>query len=386
VFVSRVSVILHADVDAFFASVEQRDDPSLRGRPVIVGGGVVMAASYEARRFGVRSGMGGARARRLCPQAIVVHSRFSAYAEASRQVFAVFALTAPVVEAMSIEEAFLDIGPLASTKGAAREIGQRLRSEVREQVGLPITVGIARTKIVAKLASRAAKPDGLLVVTPAEERAFLEPLAVEDLWGVGPATARKLHDRQLTTVGQVAQLGEAALMEILGKAAGRHVHALAHNIDVRPVQPNRPPRSFGAQRALGRARAPLAPGELDEALAGLVDRVVGRMGRAGYAGRTVVLRLRFGDYSRATRSHTLPDHSTAPEPILAAARTLLAAATPAIERKGLTLVGLTVANLVDLSGGTQLQLSIAPAAGAPCAPTGTQPVSAGARTRAPRAS
>ncbi|CAA9470069.1 MAG: DNA polymerase IV [uncultured Solirubrobacteraceae bacterium] len=357
-FVSRSQVVLHADVDAFFASVEQRDDPSLRGRPVIVGGGVVMAASYEARRFGVRSGMGGSRARRLCPQAVVVASRFGAYVEASRAVFAVFERTAPVVEAVSIEEAFLEIGALARTNGAAHAIGQRLRDEVRDEVGLPITVGVGRTKIVAKMASRAAKPDGLLVITPAQERAFLHPLAVEDLWGVGPATAKKLHARDLRTVGQVAQLGEAALKQILGKAAGRHVHALTNAIELRPVQPNRPPRSFGAQRSLGRARgAPLSPDELDDALARLADRVATRMAKAGYAGRTVVLRLRFGDYSRATRSHTLPDHTIAPEPILAAACALAAAARPAIERQGLTLVGLTVINLVDLSGGTQLELT-----------------------------
>jgi len=354
--VSRPSVILHADVDAFFASVEQRDDPSLRGRPVIVGGGVVMAASYEARRFGVHSGMGGSRVRRLCPQAIVVPSRFAAYVEASRAVFAVFERIAPVVEAMSIEEAFLDIGTLARTKGAAREVAQHVRRAIRDDVGLPITVGVARTKIVAKMASRAAKPDGLLVVTPAEERAFLDPLAVEELWGVGPATAQRLRARGLRTVGELAQLGEPALIEILGKGGGRHVHALANNIDPRPVQPNRPPRSFGAQRSLGRRRTPLAPGELDDALVRLVERIVGRMGKAGYAGRTVVLRLRFDDYSRATRSHTLPDHATTAAPILTAARALLAAAMPLIERQGLTLVGLTVANLADLRGGMQLQL------------------------------
>ena len=352
------SVILHADVDAFFASVEQRDDPSLRGRPVIVGGGVVMAASYEARRFGVRSGMGGSRARRLCPQAIVVPSRFEAYVEASRAVFAVFDQIAPVVEAMSIEEAFLDIGALAATKGAARQLAQRLRRAVREEVGLPITVGVGRTKIVAKMAGRAAKPDGLLVVTPGEERAFLDPLVVEELWGVGPATAKRLRDRGLSTVAELAQLSESALIEVLGKATGRHVHALANNIDPRPVQPNRPPRSFGAQRSLGRRRNALAPNELDHTLVGLVERIVGRMGKAGYAGRTVILRLRFGDYSRATRSHTLPEHAADAAPVLAAARALLAAAMPLVERQGLTLVGLTVANLVDLSGGTQLQLSI----------------------------
>jgi DNA polymerase IV len=357
-------VILHADVDAFFASVEQRDDPSLRGRPVIVGGGVVMAASYEARSFGVRSGMGGSRARRLCPQAVVVPSRFAAYIEASRAVFAVLAQITPVVEAMSIEEAFLDIGALAGTKGAARQLAQRLRDAVRDEVGLPITVGVARTKVVAKMASRAAKPDGLLVVMPAEERAFLDPLAVEDLWGVGPALAKRLRERRLTTVGELAQLSEAALIEILGKAGGRHVHALANNIDPRPVQPNRPPRSFGAQRSLGRRRIALSPSELDDTLVRLVERVVARMGKAGYAGRTVILRLRFGDYTRASRSHTLPEHTAHAEPVLAAARALLAAAMAMIDRHGLTLVGVTVANLVDLSGGTQLRLSLVPAAGA----------------------
>ncbi|HVF77635.1 MAG TPA: DNA polymerase IV, partial [Solirubrobacteraceae bacterium] len=351
-------VVLHADADAFFASVEQRDDPSLRGRPVIVGGGVVMAASYEAKRRGVRSGMGGSRARALCPDAIVVPSRFAAYIEASKSLFAVFARTAPIVEAMSIEEAFLEIGTLARTKGAARAIAQQLRDEVRDEIGLPITVGVARTKIAAKMASRAAKPDGLLVITPSQEREFLDPLAVEDLWGVGPKTAERLHDRDLRTVGQLAQLDEPALVEILGKASGRHVHALAHNIDLRPVQPNRPPRSFGAQRALGRARAPLPADELDETLARLVERCVTRMEKAGFAARTVILRLRFGDHSRATRSHTLPGHVTTPEPVLAAARALLTAAIATIERQGLTGIGVSVTNMVDVSGASQLELGV----------------------------
>lgn len=361
VFVSRPRVVLHADVDAFFASVAQRDDPSLRGLPVIVGGGVVMAASYEARRLGVRSGMGGSRARRLCPQAVVVSSQWSAYVDASKAVFAVFEQTAPVVEALSIEEAFLDISSLATTTGEARAIGRGLRADVREQAGLAITVGIGRTKIVAKMASRAAKPDGMLVVGPCDERAFLDPLRVEQVWGIGPATARKLHDRELRTVGQVARLDEAALVAILGKAAGRHVHALAHNIDRRPVQANRPPRSFGAQRALRRARGAPSPAQLDDTLAALVERVTRRMLSAGHAGRTVHLRLRFGDFSRVSRAHTLPDPVTAPEPILAAARALLGAALPAIERRGLTLLGVTLSNLADLSGGVQLALPVAPA-------------------------
>ena len=355
-FVPAPRVILHADVDAFFASVAQRDDPTLRGRPVIVGSGVVMAASYEARRFGVRSGMGGARARRLCPQAVVIESRWAAYAEASEALFDVFAQTAPRVEALSLEEAFLDVTGLAATTREAREIGERLRARVREEAGLPITVGAGRTKIVAKMASRAAKPDGLLVVAPRDERAFLHPLRVEQLWGIGPATTQKLHAHDLRTLRQVAQLDEATLIAILGTASGRHVHALAHNIDRRPVQAGRPPRSFGAQRALRAGTGPLPPEELDATLERLAERVTRRMLAAGRAGRTVHLRLRFGDFSRASRAHTLPALATSPQPVLTAARALLAAALPAIERRGLTCIGVTMTQLAVVSGGLQLEL------------------------------
>lgn len=347
-------------MDAFYASVEQRDDPRLRGRPVVVGSGVVMAASYEARASGVRGGMGGARARRLCPQAIAVAPRWPAYLEASRAVFAVFERTAPVVEGLSMEEAFLDVSALVASAGAPEEIAARLRREVRERVGLPITVGVGRTKIVAKLASRAAKPDGLLVVAPKDERAFLDPLRVEQLWGVGPATAGKLRDRGIATVGQVAELAESTLISLLGKASGRHVHALAHNRDRRPVQPNRPPRSAGAQRALGRSRR--SPTDLDAVAVGLADRVARRLQASGHAGRTVVLRLRFADFSRATRSRTLPEATAAGEAILPALRELLAAAMPTIERRGLTLLGVTVANLVDVRAGVQLALAVEPGA------------------------
>ena len=351
------TVILHADVDAFFASVAQRDDPALRGLPVVVGGGIVMAASYEARRFGVRSGMGGAQARRLCPQLIVATPSWSDYVAASRAVFAVLERTAGIVEPMGIEEAFLDISGQVRTKGAARELGERLRGEVRAETGLPITVGVARTKIVAKMASRAAKPDGLLVVAPSEERAFLDPLRVEQLWGIGPKTARKLHDAKLVTVGQLVRRSEAELVALLGKGSGRHVHALAQNRDRTPVQPARPPRSFGTQRSLAGSRGrTLTAQERDETLAGLSERVTGRMAKAGYAGRTVVLRLRFADFSRATRSRTMPDATAEAEPILAAARDLLTAATPTIAARGLTMLGLSVTNLVDTGAEWQLEL------------------------------
>jgi DNA polymerase-4 len=350
--VSDKATILHADLDAFFASVEQRDDPRLRDRPVIVGGGVVLAASYEARAYGVRSAMGGARARRLCPHALVVEPHFSAYVEASKAVFAVFEETAPVVEALSIDEAFLDVRGLGRISGTPEEIAGRLRHEVREQVGLPITVGVARTKSLAKVASGVAKPDGLLVVPPGGELAFLHPLAVERLWGVGPVTARKLHDHGIATVGDVAKLTEAALASMLGQAAGRHIHALAHNRDPRPVRVRRRRGSFGSQNALG--RRPRSPEELDAVIVALVDRVTRRMRTAGRTGRTVMLRLRFGDFTRASRSHTLPHPTAATETVLVTVRALYAAAEPTIERRGLTLVGVAVGNL-DGDGGAQLE-------------------------------
>ena len=345
--------ILHADLDAFYASVEQRDDPGLRGRPVLVGAGVVLAASYEARAFGVHSPMGLTQARRLCPQAIIVEPRFSAYSEASKAVFEIFEHTTPLVEGLSIDEAFLDVRGMEQIAGTPTEIAVRLRSEVRERVGLPITVGVARTKFLAKVASGVAKPDGLLVVPPDGELAFLHPLPVERLWGVGVVTARKLHDRGLTTVGDVARLDEAALVAVLGQAGGRHLHALAHNRDPRPVHVGRRRRSIGSQRALGRSRR--SADAIDTVVVGLVDRVTRRMRAAGRVGRTVVLRLRFDDYSRATRSHTMPWPTAQTQTILDAVRALLAAAMPMITRQGLTLVGVAVTNL-DNDGAIQLAL------------------------------
>jgi DNA polymerase-4 len=341
--VSGEATILHADLDAFFASVEQRDDPRLRGRPVIVGGGVVLAASYEAKAHGIHSAMGGAQARRLCPQAIVVAPRMSAYAEASKSVYRVFDDTTPLVEGLSIDEAFLDVRGLRRLAGTPEEIAVRLKRNVLERVGLPITVGVARTKFLAKVASGVAKPDGLLVVPPDRELAFLHPLAVERLWGVGPVTANKLRSRGITTVGQVAQLAEPVLVSMLGRASGRHLHALAHNRDPRPVQVGRRRGSIGSQRALG--RSPKTHEAVDAVLVALVDRVTGRMRAAGRVGRTVVLRLRFDDFSRATRSHTMPYATAHTETVLATARALLSTARPMIERQGLTLVGVAVANL-----------------------------------------
>jgi DNA polymerase IV len=344
--VSNDIVILHADLDAFFASVEQRDDARLRGCPVIVGGGVVLAASYEARAYGVRTAMGGARARRLCPHAVVVRPRMEVYSEASKAVFAVFRETSPLVEGLSIDEAFLDVRGLGRISGPPREIAVRLRRDVLEHVGLPITVGVARTKFLAKVASGVAKPDGLLVVPPAGELAFLHLLPVERLWGVGRVTAAKLHSRGITTVGQVAALAEAALVSMLGRASGRHLHALAHNRDPRPVQVGRRRRSIGSQRALGR-RSPRSHAALDAVVIAIVDRLGRRLRAARRVCRTVVLRLRFDDFSRATRSHTLPQATARTATILETARGLLAAAMPMIERQGITLVGISLANLHD---------------------------------------
>jgi DNA polymerase IV len=360
-FVSeRKATILHADADAFFAAVEQRDDPRLRGRPTIVGSGVVMAASYEARAYGVRGAMGGAKARRLCPDAIFVPPRFRAYVAASKQLFAVFEDTAPVVEGLSLEEAFLDVRGLERISGTPVEIGARLKSRVREQVGLAVTVGIATTRIVAKMASNSAKPDGLLEVPAGGEIAFLHPLPVEKVWGVGASTAGKLRRHGIATVGHIARLGEAGMIAILGPAAGRRLHALAHNRDVRPRR-GRGRRSFGSQSATGgRSRS---PEEVDTAVVGLVDRVTRRMRTAGRTGRTVVLRLRFDDFTRATRSHTLPHPTSASHAVLAAIRALLAEARPLIESRGATLVGVTITNLDGDDAQLMLPLDGRPRAG-----------------------
>jgi DNA polymerase-4 len=352
-FVQGEATILHADLDAFYASVEQRDNPRLRGRPVLVGAGVVLAASYEAKAFGVRTAMGGAHARRLCPRAIVVEPRMSAYSEASKAVYRLFEETSPLVEGLSIDEAFLDVRGVRRLSGTPTEIAERLRRQVLERVGLPITVGVARTKFLAKVASGVAKPNGLLVVPPDRELAFLHPLPVERLWGVGPVTAGKLRERGFRTVGQVAQLPESALVSMLGPAAGRHLHALAHNRDPRRVRARRRRRSIGSQRALG--RRPRSQDDIDAVVVGLVDRVTRRLRAAGRVGRTVVLRVRLDDYSRATRSHTLPQSTARTDAILATSRGLLTAARPMIERQGLTLVGITIANLDD---DTAVQLTL----------------------------
>jgi DNA polymerase-4 len=357
VFVSSGAAdILHADLDSFYASVEQRDDPSLRGRPVIVGGGVVLAASYEAKAYGVRTAMGGRQAKQLCPQAIVVPPRMSAYSQASADVFEVFHDTTPLVEPLSVDEAFLDVSGLARVSGTPVQIGARLREQVRERVGLPITVGIARTKFLAKVASQEGKPDGLLLVPPDRELAFLHPLPVRRLWGVGAKTADKLHALGIRTVADVAELSESMLGSIVGGGMGHQLFALSHNIDRRRVVTGVRRRSVGAQRALGRAGNTMSETEIDAVVVNLVDRITRRMRTSDRTGRTVVLRLRFDDFSRVTRSHTLPRATASSDAILSAARILVATAAPLIAERGLTLVGFAVSN-IDRDGAQQLELS-----------------------------
>ena len=337
------ATILHADLDAFYASVEQRDDPTLRGKPIVVGGGVILAASYEAKRHGVKTAMVEWKARRLCPDLIVVQPRFTAYTEASRAVFEVFDDTSPIVEGMSIDEAFLDVGGLRKIAGSPEHIAAGLRSAVRDRVGLNISVGVARTKFLAKVASAAAKPDGLLVVDPDHETEFLHPLPVQALWGVGKVTADKLRNAGLITVGDVAAISPENLIAILGKASGRHLYALAHHQDPRSVETGKRRGSVGSQQALGRSRK--SPEDLESLLLGIVDRVTRRLRSGNRVGRTVVLRLRFEDFTRATRSHTLRWPTGATEAIAAVALALLHQAQPIIDEKGITLIGLSVANL-----------------------------------------
>ncbi len=350
--------VLHADLDSFFASVEIRDDPSLRGRPVIVGGGVVLAASYEAKAYGVRTTMNGRQARALCPQAIVVPARFSAYTEASRAVFDVFADTTPLVEGVSIDEAFLEVGGLRRLRGAPSTIAQQLRTDVRERVGLPISVGVARTKYLAKIASAESKPEGLLVVPVERELEFLHALPVERLWGVGKVTAAKLHTARLSTVGDLSRLLEVELVHLVGGGAGRHLHALSQGRDPRTVQVGQRRSSMGAQHAIGRGPHDLQ--SLEVALLALVDRVARRMRAVGRTGSTITLRLRFVDFSRSTTARTLPRPTAHTGEVLTVARALLRTRWPEIERRGCTLIGVSVGALDDQPAQLSLPIDDAP--------------------------
>ncbi len=347
------ATVLHADLDAFYASVEQRDDPALRGRPVLVGGGVVVAASYEAKARGVRTAMALQRAKALCPEAIVVRPRMEAYSAASRAVFAIFHDTTPYVEGLSIDEAFLEVGGLRRLAGTPQDIAVRLRERVRAEVGLPISVGVARTKFLAKVASAASKPDGLLVVEPDREEAFLHPLPVERLWGVGAVTAKKLHSNGVYTVGQLAELEAATAEGWLGKLVGSRLHALARLQDPRPVETAKRHGSIGSQRALGSGSSTVD--ELGPIVIQTVDGLAKRLRDRGSSCATVTLRLRYGDFTKATRSHTLAAPTDRTEVVLGVAQRLLAAAGPDISRRGVTLIGVSLA---QLTSGDMVQLEL----------------------------
>lgn len=345
---------IHADLDAFYASVEQRDDPGLRGREVIVGHGVVLAASYEARARGVRTAMNGRQARRLCPDAIVVSPRMHAYSEASRRVFEVFADTTPLVEGLSIDEAFLDVGGLRRVSGTPTEIGARLRRRVHDDVGLPLSVGIASTKFLAKVASAHCKPDGLLEIPAGGELEFLHPLPVRRIWGVGRVTEAALQARGVRTVGELAATPPAALESWLGPAAANHLTDLAHNRDPRPVVTGRRRSSVGAQRALGRRR--LERAEAEVVLLELADRVTRRLRSGGRLCRTVSIGWRGQDMTKHRRSRTSPHATDVTAQVLSVARRLLDQEWPAIRTSGLSLLSLTASGLED-AGCAQLSLS-----------------------------
>jgi DNA polymerase-4 len=338
--------ILHLDLDAFFASVEQLADPALRGRPVVVGGlgnrGVVAAASYEARPFGIQSAMPMARARRACPHAVFLSPRFDAYSDASQQVMAVLRDVTPLVEPISLDEAFLDVAGAARSLGSGPEIGELLRRRIRDETGLTASVGAATTKLLAKLASDLAKPDGLLVVEPGSELEFLHPLPVTRLWGVGPATRRRLVAFGVESVGDLAQLPESALVRALGASAGSHLHALAWNRDDRAVEPDRVTKSIGHEETFAQDRTDLDGLERDALR--MADAVASRLRSSSKTARTVQLKVRYADFRTITRSHTLPTPTDLALEIGDTARTLLRA----VELEdGIRLLGVSVQQLDD---------------------------------------
>jgi DNA polymerase-4 len=298
------ATILHADLDAFYASVEQMLDPSLRAKPIAVGGGVVLAASYEAKRFGVTGGMPGRQARLLCPDLRFVRGHFSEYQRLGDEVFDICGDFTPVVERISIDEAFLDVAGSVHLFGPAPSIAATIRRRVQAEVGLPVSIGVARTKHLAKIASQVAKPDGLVVVEPDDEIAFLAPLPVRLIWGVGPVTGERLAAEGITTIGKLAEESPRRLVSLLGEAAGDKLASLARNDDPRSVEVGRRAGSVSAQSAVGRMRA--TSGEVSATVLHLADRVTSRLRAKQMAGRTITARVRFTDLRSVTRSVTLP--------------------------------------------------------------------------------
>jgi DNA polymerase IV len=357
--------ILHLDLDAFFASVEQLADPALRGRPVVVGGlgnrGVVAAASYEARRFGIHSAMPMARARRACPDAVFLSPRFDAYSDASAQVMAVLHHVTPLVEPLSLDEAFLDVAGAHRSLGTGPEIGRLLRHRVRAETGLTASVGAATTKLLAKLASDLAKPDGLLVVEPGTELEFLHPLPVTRLWGVGPATKRRLERFGVETVGDLAKIPEPALVRALGASAGAHLHALSLNRDERAVEPDRAMKSIGHEETFARDRSDLDGLEHDALR--MADAVAARLRGTSMTARTVQIKVRYSDFRTITRSHTVPTPTDLAQEIGDTARDLLRAVDL---EGGIRLLGVSVQQL-EAGVAVQGRLELDDGSGAPTA-------------------
>jgi DNA polymerase-4 len=348
--------MLLADLDAFSAWVEQLLDASLRGTPIAVGGGVVLAASYEAKAFGVQAGMAGWRARELCPGLRFVGGHFRQYQRLGDEVIDVLRDFTPLVERISIDEAFLDVAGAVHLFGAPADIASEIRRRVRAELGLPISIGVATTKHLAKVASQVAKPDGLVVVEAGREREFLDPLPVELLWGVGPATRERLASRGIRTIGELASTSPSTLEQLLGHAVGSKLGSLAANVDARRIETIRRARSMGAQSALGRR---FVTDELLWAELGfLADRVATRLRAAGRAGRTISVRVRFTGLRSITRSMTLPcaisTTLTLTEVSVELAKTALAD-HPA-ERE-ITLLAISVSNLVEESS-LQLELHL----------------------------
>jgi DNA polymerase-4 len=352
----RRATILHADLDAFYASVEQLLNPSLRNRPIAVGGSVVLAASYEARSYGVRGGMPGWRARRLCGDLLFVGGHFGRYQQFGDDVVSVFHDFTPRVERVSIDEAFLDVAGAIHLFGAPTEIAAAIRRRVRDEIGLPLSVGVARTKHLAKVASQVAKPDGLVVVAPGDERDFLDPLPIRLIWGVGPATERRLHEAGIYTIGQLAETGSPILRSLLGQSAGTKLAALSADIDERQVETSHRSKSMGAQAALGRRNA--TPELVRETLGYLADRVAGRLRKANLAGRTVTVRVRFAHLRSVTRSVTLSVAISTTLTLTEVAEELAHSAILGNEReREITLLAVSVSNLrPDLSFQLELPL------------------------------
>ena len=349
--------ILHADLDAFYASVEQLLDPGLRGRPVAVGGGVVLAASYEAKRLGVSGGMAGWRARERCPDLVFVTGHFSEYRRLGDEVMAILGDYTPMVQRISIDEAFLDVAGSWRLFGTPAEIAQAIRERVRAEVGLAISIGAARTKHLAKIASQVAKPDGLVVVDPDREREFLDPLPVRLVWGVGPATERRLALRGISTVGQLARSSPDTLARLLGAGQGAKLRALAKNDDRRHVRPSGRARSVGAQSAFTRS-AP-TPDLVGQVLGHLADRVAGRLRSRRRAGRTVTVRIRFAEMRSVSRSLTGAEPVASTLTLREIAESLVAQAlADHPSERVLTLLAIAVSNLVD-DPAVQLELPVA---------------------------